>query len=82
MLSLSPREKDFGLIMRQALRHYRLYSIDPGGRIHRPPIEANFHTDAEATAYARSLLETERIEVWCGTRRVASLEPTPRWPSH
>ncbi|WP_375786603.1 hypothetical protein ACE10Z_02940 [Bradyrhizobium sp. Pha-3] len=53
---------------------YRVYVIgDDGG------IQARFDidsvNDADAKAYAELLMAGRPVELWCGTRKVATLEP-------
>lgn len=53
--------------------HYKLYCLDPSGRITRPMwIEAN--NDEDAIAQARNVEHPHGCELWHNARKVAQLE--------
>ena len=52
---------------------YRIYKIDPDGRISTPPDVEECHDDHEAVARAQALANVETREVWLNERLVARL---------
>ena len=54
--------------------HYRVYKLDPSGRITRGEwIEADSESQALATAQTLCDQVTPSVEVWQGARRIAVL---------
>jgi hypothetical protein len=54
---------------------YKLYVLDPKGRIAGPPHILRAENDETAIAMARRHLNTAALELWQDVRRVASLKP-------
>ena len=52
--------------------HYRLYHLKDGSFVHADDIEAE--DDVLAVRQARPMLEGRAGEIWCGTRRVTTLD--------
>ncbi|HEX8532712.1 MAG TPA: hypothetical protein VF662_00930 [Allosphingosinicella sp.] len=54
------------------MAHYRLYHLKNGSFTHADDIEAE--DDVLAVRQARPMLEGRAGEIWCGTRRVTTLD--------
>jgi hypothetical protein len=52
---------------------YRLYTLTDGNEIAGPGVVVDCHSDEEAIAQARTLLNGQDIEIWSGTRIVTRL---------
>ena len=54
---------------------YRIYELDAKGQSFRPPSVGIWKDDNEAQTNARTLLGERAVEIWCGDRKVATIEP-------
>jgi len=54
---------------------YRVYELDDSGQPSGPPSIGVWKDDLEAEMNARTLLGDHALEIWCGDRKVAALEP-------
>ena len=54
---------------------YRLLTFDDDGRFLPPLIEGHFRSDAEAINYARTQFPHLTVEIWCGRRLAATIDP-------
>ena len=55
---------------------YRLLTFDDDGRFLPPLIEGHFRSDAEAINYARTQFPHLTVEIWCGRRLAATVDPS------
>jgi hypothetical protein len=54
------------------MAYYKIYHIDDQGQIFRPPVEHEFKGDEVAIAEALKYLDRHGVEVWEGSRYVAT----------
>jgi hypothetical protein len=58
---------------------YRMYTLGNNGRLVNEAV-INASTDEEALAIAKKRLKDNDLEIWTGTRRVATLKAEPTIP--
>ncbi|MDO6414170.1 hypothetical protein Q4F19_07235 [Sphingomonas sp. BIUV-7] len=63
------------------MHHFRLYFLDPDGRILRAE---NYSGDNDASAVAEAIRQDHPgyVEIWQGTRRAASINPDTGQVAH
>lgn len=55
---------------------YRFYELRKDGHPSRKPQLVTCKSDSEAEQMARVLLNVHALEVWCGERKVMTIEPS------
>lgn len=60
----------------RVVRHYRIYFLDSGGHVSRPPVVNECDSDQEASEKARQYIDGHDIEVWRGEYLVAQFPHT------
>ncbi len=58
------------------LINYRLLTFDDDGHLLPPVVEGDFRSDAEAINYSRLQFPNLTVEVWCGRRLAATVDPS------
>lgn len=56
--------------------NYRLLTFDDDGHLLPPVVEGDFRSDAEAIDYSRLQYPNLTVEVWCGRRLAATVDPS------
>lgn len=54
---------------------YRIYQLNDEGHSFRLPLFGTWRDDQDAIANARMLLDSHNLEIWCGSRKVATIKP-------
>jgi hypothetical protein len=57
-----------------SMAYYKIYHIDDQGQIFRPPVEHECRGDEVAIAEALKYLDLHGVEVWEGSRYVATFK--------
>lgn len=58
------------------MTHYRLYVLGPAGRFARA-VDLDCVDDGDARMQAQGRAGPDPLELWCGSRLVAKIEPLP-----
>lgn len=59
------------------MAYYRIYFVSEDGHI-RGAREADMPSDDDAIAFAHSVADGQRVEIWSGTRLVSRIDPVLR----
>jgi hypothetical protein len=61
--------------MGHVMPEYRIYELDDQRQPFKPPWIATWKDDIAAQICTRALLGRHALEIWCGERKVATIEP-------